>query len=110
MIRMSTVTLIGEKPEAHGVGEEPKEIRRTVFCDVRSIGQSEAYQAMGAGLNPEIKLKITLESDYHGEKLCEFEGVRYRILRTYIPETNGIELTLQRENRNARGKAEVTTP
>lgn len=106
MIRMTTVTLIAESPEAHGVGTEPEEIRRKVFCEIRSISQNEAYQAMGAGLNPELKVKITLESDYHGEKLLELDGVRYRIIRTYIPETNGIELTIQRENKNARGAAE----
>lgn len=106
MIRISTVTLIGESPEAHGVGEAPTEIRRKILCSVHSIGQREAYLAMGAGLDPEVKLRIAMESDYHGEKLCEFEGVRYRIIRTYIPEENGVELVVQRCSRNARGEAE----
>ena len=39
--------------------------------------------------------------EYGGERKCELAGMRYNILRTYITETDGIELTLQREAGNA---------
>ena len=96
MMKASVVTLIGLNPEAHEVGTEPAERRHDAYCTVKSIGMQEAYQAMGQGLNPELKVILPHDFEYAGEPLCELEGIQYRILRTYITETDGIELTLQR--------------
>jgi SPP1 family predicted phage head-tail adaptor len=101
MIRVNVLDLITVNPEAAGVGTEPTETKRTVYCTVKSIGQQEAYLAMGQGLNPELKVILANDFEYEGERLCEMDGVRYDILRTYITETDGIELTLQRVTRNA---------
>ena len=101
MMKANVVDLITVSPEAGGVGTEPTETKRTVFCTVKSIGQQEAYLAMGHGLNPELKVVLAHDFEYEGEGLCELEGVRYQILRTYITEVDGIELTLQRVVRNA---------
>lgn len=103
MMRAEVCDLITVSPEAAGVGTELQETSRTVFCTVRSIGQQEAYLAMGQGLNPELKIVLSKEFEYAGERLCEINGVRYDILRTYVTETDGIELTLQRVRRNAAG-------
>jgi hypothetical protein len=103
MLKSNVVTLISENPEAHGVGVDPTESERTVYCTVKSIGMTEAYQAMGLGLNPELKVILAHDFEYQGEQICSLGGVRFRILRTYITETDGIELTLQREMGNARG-------
>ena len=102
MIKAGIVWLIREDPESHGVGTEPKETRRKAYCTVRSIGQTEAYQAMGVGLNPELKVILAHDFEYQGEDLCELNQVRYRIIRTYVTEDDGIELTLQRVKGNAR--------
>lgn len=102
MLKADVITLIRVDPEAAGVGTEPEKNRRTVFCTVRSIGQQEAYLAMGQGLNPELKVILAHDFEYEGERLCELGGVPYDILRTYVTETDGIELTLQRAARNAR--------
>ena len=102
MLKANVLDLITVNPEAAGVGTEPKETKRTVFCTVKSIGQQEAYLAMGQGLNPELKVIVPHDFEYEGERLCELGGVRYDILRTYITETDGIELTLQRVARNAK--------
>ena len=101
MMRANAVDLIQVSPEAGGVGTDPAETKRTVYCTVKSIGQQEAYLAMGQGLNPELKVVLAHDFEYEGEGLCELDGVRYEILRTYITETDGIELTLQRVARNA---------
>ena len=103
MMKSNVITLISESPAAHGVGTEPTEVQRTVYCTIRSIGMQEAYQAMGIGLNPELKVILAHDFEYGGEPLCELNGTRFRILRTYITETDGIELTLQRVDGNARG-------
>lgn len=103
MMKANVLDLIQVSPEASGVGTEPAETRRTVYCTVKSIGQQEAYQAMGIGLNPSLKVILSHDFEYEGEGLCELNGIRYTILRTYITETDGIELTLQRVTGNARG-------
>ena len=102
MIRVNTANLITVSPEAAGVGTEPTETKRTVYCTLKSIGQQEAYLAMGQGLNPELKVILAHDFEYEGERLCSLDGVRYDILRTYVTETDGIELTLQRVALNAK--------
>ena len=101
MQKTNVVDLITVSPEAAGVGTEPTEVKRTVYCTVKSIGMQEAYQAMGIGLNPELKVVLDHDFEYAGERLCELAGVKYNIIRTYITEKDGIELTLQRVNGNA---------
>jgi len=101
MLKANVVDLIAENPYAGGVGLEPAETKRTVYCTVKSIGMQEAYQAMGIGLNPELKVVLAHDFEYEGERLCEISGQRYKVLRTYITETDGIELTLQRVAGNA---------
>ena len=104
-MKAGVVLLIRQDPAARGIFDQAAEQTRTVYCTVKSIGQSEVYQAMAAGLAPEIKFVLAHDFEYQGEKLLEYEYVRYRILRTYVTETDGIELTCQRETGNA---AEVT--
>ena len=101
MVRADIVTLIAERPGAHGVYEEPQYDRRKVYAEIRSIGMTESYQARATGLNPEIKLRLSHSFEYKGEKLAEVKGVRYRVLRTWMDESDGIELTLERVEGNA---------
>lgn len=101
MVRADTVILVEEKPGAHGVFDEPELVTRKAYCDVKSVGQTEAYQARAAGLNPELRLRIPHTFDYHGERRCIFRGVQYEIIRTYMDENDGIELTIQRIDGNA---------
>ena len=102
MMKANAVDLITVSPEAGGVGLEPTETKRTVYCTVKSIGQQEAYLAMGQGLNPELKVILAHDFEYEGEQLCEVDGVRSNVIRTYVNEADGIELTLQRVTGNAR--------
>lgn len=101
MVRADVVILLGEDPKAHGVLEPPVLTSRTVYCEVKSVSQTEAYQARATGLNPEYRLVLSHSFEYKGEKLCEFREVRYNIIRTYVNESDGIELTVQRVEGNA---------
>lgn len=67
------------------------ETRREVFCRQNSIGQKEFYQAHAVGLQPEIKLVLADYLDYNGERMVEYDGQLYSILRTY---RTGLELEL----------------
>lgn len=59
------------------------ETARQVFCRVESIGMKEFYQASATGLKPEIKFTLADYLDYQGERLVQYDGHRYQVLRTY---------------------------
>lgn len=71
------------------------ESTREVFCSERSIGQKEFYQAHGTDFRPELKLILPDYLEYEGEKLVDYNGQRYRVLRTYRTGYE-LELTLER--------------
>lgn len=60
-----------------------EETKREVFAEVLSVGMNEFYQAMTAGLKPQIQLEIADYYDYQNEEELIYENVRYKILRTY---------------------------
>lgn len=101
MVRAEPLYLIKERPEAHGIFEDPVETEHMVYCVERSAGQTEKYQAQAVGLDPELKLIIAHSFEYNNEKICRYKGIRYRIIRPYINENDGIELTVQRVDGNA---------
>lgn len=72
------------------------EVPRQVFCRKASIGQKEFYQANAMGLQPEMKFVLADHLDYQGETLVEYDGQRFRILRTYRTGRE-LELTVYRE-------------
>lgn len=72
------------------------ETSRTVFCEVRSIGQKEFYEAHATGLQPEIKFVLADFYDYANEKIVEHNETRYHVLRTYRTE-NELEITCYTE-------------
>ena len=66
---------------------------RQVYAEVKSIGQSEFYQAEAVGLKPEIKFVIADFADYQDEKQLKytpFGGVEeiYTVIRTYRNKIN----------------------
>ena len=67
---------------------------RDVFCNVRSIGMKEFYQANATDFHPEVKFVLPDYLDYAGETMAIHDGQLYRIVRTY---RNGIELELTAE-------------
>lgn len=53
----------------------------TVYVQPRSIYASEFYNAAQAGLHPSITFTLTNRADYNGEKLVEWEGTTYNVVR-----------------------------
>lgn len=54
------ITLIAQKPpdeavNANGFQNEPEEVRKAIFCNVKSAGYSEFYKAGASGLSSGIK-------------------------------------------------------
>ena len=112
MKRVGIVYLIAESPEAKGVLETATEKKRKTYCEIRSIGMSETYQARASGFAPTIKLFLPQDFEYKGETLCELKGERYRIIRDYRDEKtgDGTELTLERVRGNAAPAAPAPEP
>ena len=103
MKRVGIVYLITENPEAAGVLDARTETRRKTYCEEKSLSMSETYQARASGFLPTFRLRLPQDFEYRGETLCEYKGVRYRIIRDYRDEKTGnsTELTLERESGNA---------
>lgn len=95
---MIDVLLLVSSTEAVDAWGDPviTETKRSVFCEVSSIGAKEFYQAAASGLQPEIKFTLADYYDYTGEKLVEYDGERYHVLRTYR-KGQQLELTCYRE-------------
>lgn len=53
-----------------------------VFVMVRGVYNAEFYNAAQAGLHPSITFELTNKADYHGEKVIEWEGKDYDVIRT----------------------------
>lgn len=73
---------------------------REVFCKVGGITRSEFYAAAAAGITPEITITLSDFMDYEGEKLVEYDGQIYSIIRTYQNSDrtgNAIELIVERK-------------
>ena len=97
----SIITLIAETNTVDEYGDTVTvETERTIFAEVKSIGQNEFYQAQTVGLKPEIKFVIADFADYQNEKKLKYQpfgGTEevYTILRTFRTRYN-LEIVCKR--------------
>lgn len=54
---------------------------RPVYVMPRGVYNAEFYNAAQAGLHPSITFEIANKADYDGEKLIEWEGKMYEVIR-----------------------------
>lgn len=97
MDRSDVIKLIGRTftRDDNGV-QQATEVPKEVFCQVDSIQRNEFFEAGRNGLNPEYKFTMFF-GDYDGEKVVEYNGLRYAVYRQYHGRTDTIELYVQRE-------------
>lgn len=96
MDRSNVITLISDTYTTNDIGVQvATETSREVFCDVTSVSLSEWSEGGRIGLNPEYRMTM-FEPDYEGEKVLEFEGVRYSVYRTYHGRNDTIDLYVER--------------
>lgn len=100
MVRADVIGLVTETRSAHGVHEAITETVRDVPAEIRSVGRSEYYDALNAGFRPTYVFKLVLDADYQEEQFLRFHGLKYRIVRTYLTEDGGIEITAERSDEN----------
>lgn len=78
-----------------------KEVKRTVFVQPRGVYASEFYNAAQLGLKPSLTLYMTNRNDYQGEKVLEFNGKEYSVIRVdWNAQRDGISLICEERVRN----------
>ena len=91
------ITLIATTTSTNNIGDTIQtETKTDVFAKVDSIGMRETYEALAAGLKPELSFVMADYYDYDGQGFIEYETIRYRVLRTYKRKTNELEIVVTR--------------
>ena len=104
MRMMTSCVLVSFSPDAHEAGTAATETLRKVKCQELSLTQADVYQSGGEGLNPEAKLLIPYDREYHGERELEYRGERWKVLGSDpYKDWNGVILRIRRKNGNAGG-------
>ena len=74
---------------------------REVYVQPRSVYASEFYNAANLGIKPSITFFMTNRADYDGEKVIEFEGKEYSVIRTdWNAQRDGISLVCEEKVNN----------
>ena len=100
MMHADVIQLITETRKGHGVHEAVTRTARTVMCTVQSVTRSEFYNALNAGVQPEYVFALALAEDYQQERLVMYRGQMFRVVRTYLTDDDGIEITVERSDEN----------
>ena len=102
--------LIAFRPDAHEVGTDPVHTRRKVRCQEMSLTQAEVYQSGGEGLCPEAKLLIPYDRDYRGEREIQYNGERWKVIRSDpYKDWNGVILLIRRKKGNSSDQTGAET-
>ena len=92
----------GSQTDGGGFALPGVEQKYKVFANKIALGQSEYYNSTLAGVQIEHKFDV-YTADYKGQTVAEFNGKRYRILRTSEAKNGEItELTLVMFSQKAR--------
>ena len=83
-------------------GNEIQTVTETkVFVQPRGVYNAEFYNAAQAGLHPSITFTLTNRADYRGEKVIEWEGKEYTVIRTdWNAQRDGISLICEERVNN----------
>jgi SPP1 family predicted phage head-tail adaptor len=96
------LSLISKQYSKNAIGDliETESVNK-VLCGRKSVTRSEHYAAAANGLQPEVVFVVN-RYEYAGQKEVEFEGKRYRVIRSYlndkpadISECDNLELICQ---------------
>lgn len=78
------IYLLSTQNEINEVGDQIEVAKKEMrFAEIKSIGQSEFYQAQAQGLKPEIKFVLPDYLDYDNQEEIIYNNFRYKVLRTF---------------------------
>lgn len=96
MMCNDVLTLISETITVNDYGDAViAETNKNVFCAVKSVGMRETYEALSVGLKPEYTFILADYYEYSGQERVKYNGVEYRVLRTYR-NSNQLEMVVTR--------------
>lgn len=82
-MRWSEVIALGAETETKTLGEVKTSVSyRSVYANKKSVKRAEFYQAMAAGLKPELVFEMH-RMEYMDETRLKYNGKEYEIIRTY---------------------------
>ena len=88
------ITLISKKTEGNGFSITETEIKKTVYCDEKSVGQKEFFSAEAKGIKAEYMVEVW-SFEYNGSTVAEYKGNLYTVYRTFKKDDR-LELYLGR--------------
>lgn len=75
--------------------------KTTVYVKTRGVYQSEYYNAAQLGLKPSITFEIANREDYNGEKVLEYNGRVFTVIRAdWTADRDGISLICEERTNN----------
>lgn len=81
--------------------EIPTIIETSVFVQPRGVYSSEFYNAAQLGLKPSVTLFIANKMDYSDQKIIEYEGRDYDVIRVdWSAQRDGISLVCEERVKN----------
>lgn len=73
----------------------------TVFVQPRGVYSSEFYNAAQLGIKPSVTLYLANRADYGGQKIVEFQGVDYDVIRVdWNAQRDGVSLICEERAKN----------
>lgn len=66
-----------------------------ILCGLKSVNRTEFYNAAVTGLKPELVF-VVHGYEYSGQAKVKFEDQKYRVIRTYAPNFEEVELTCEK--------------
>ena len=83
-------------------GNEIQTVTETeVFVQPRGVYSSEFYNAAQIGLKPSVTLTIANREDYDGQKVLEYEGKDYDVIRVdWSAQRDSISLVCEERVKN----------
>jgi SPP1 family predicted phage head-tail adaptor len=84
---------VSHKKDAQRVDRASRESKE-IFCTVKDVSQTAFYAAKQSGMKPALIFIIRAE-EYEGQTEVEYSGEKYAVARTYCPNADDIELTVE---------------
>lgn len=98
---VATLKEYGEPTYDRYGNEEQHVSERTVYVQPRGVYQSEFYNAAQLGLKPTLTLYMANRIDYNDEKVIEYEGKEYNVIRVdWNAQRDGISLICEERVKN----------
>lgn len=88
---MISLVNFDHEQDKNGVWKET-EVKTEVYCDVRSITQTEWFNAGRNGIEHPSFVFVMNRNEYDGQEAVEYNGQLFGVYRTYMARNENLEL------------------